>query len=174
MDKQVIASDEELNSITTQIPFKNNPNLFVNLKVVATVDTINASKPYTASYINRTSIWVYYPNTQVFLLIDYNNKTLNQYGFAIYAMQSYSSKIYKDLKYNELIYLSKKLNDTSLVGENILPPLWTYCIVNLDENTYMNVVSIDTAVVIQDSLYNTYNYVSPIFCRFLYESALNQ
>lgn len=168
MDISIVVKNPELNENEINIPFKSNPNLFANLKAVATLNNVEKTNPYIETYVSRSSIWVYYPNTTVYLLVNYNNKTINEFGFAIYAMQTYCNLVDKNLRYDDLIYLTDKLNNKDLVGENVLPPLWTYCIVNLDNTTYMNVVSIDTAVVIQDSLSNTYNYVSPIFCKFLY------
>jgi hypothetical protein len=123
---------------------------------------------YIINTINRNNIWVYYPYTQVYMLINVCDN-VNSYGFSIWIMVGYTTQKYP-LTLELLPYLGSYLVDCNIVGFNILPNNLTYSMINLNSNTYLNVVAVSTAQIMQDALNNTYQYLDPTYCDFLYNN----
>lgn len=162
-------NDELPGDDVIQIPLKRTPMIKINLNKITTIDLINSiNSPYNHLHVKRTNIWVYYPSTTVYLLIK-QNTTDNEYGFSVYAMQTITRKAYP-MTIDILPRLGELLTDPLIVGpNNVLPPDWSFTHVVLNSDTYMNVVSLGSGIIINDSLRNSYNYVDPRFCRFIYD-----
>jgi hypothetical protein len=175
MDLQVVYYDdpERINEAPGEnilyFPFKRAPTLKAAFNKVTTINAISTGgKNYTPFPIMRTNIWVYYPNTTVYLLIHVGTNE-NKYGFSVYAMQTFTRKIYP-MTTDVLYSLGNLLTDSSIVGEaNVLPENWLFSQIKLNSDQYMNVVSINKGIIINDGLKNTYNYVDPEYCDFVYE-----
>ena len=123
---------------------------------------------YIINTINRSNIWVYYPYTQVYMLIHQNDK-LNSYGFSIWILVGYTTQKYP-LTLELLPYLGTYLVDSNIVGLNTLPNDLIYSMINLSSDTYLNVVALSKAQIMQDALNNTYQYLDPTYCDFLYNN----
>lgn len=131
--------------------FSNNQNISVAYQLICSSFAYPESSFYEISgIVERINVWIYYPNSIVYLLIDSNNKK-------IFAMQSYTTNL---VNYNELIYLSNKLK---------LPNNWIYAYINLDNDKYLLLTSNEDAEVIKDDLYNAYQYVKHSDAPFLYK-----
>ena len=140
----------------------------MTLSVPFLVSTASGEKhsAYTTSTVKRTNMWVYYPMSTVYLLVQ-TGIDFNEYGFAVYAMQSFNSQNYP-MKQSILPYLGSLLSDATVV-DTVLPAGWAYAETVLDSCTYMNVVSTGEARMVLDGVGNSYSYVDPIFCRYIYE-----
>lgn len=137
------------------VPFKSNENLKAVFKFTAQVTPSNG-KPYTISEVTRQTIWIYKPQTPVYMLINTSNNTLN-----IYVMQSYTNQELKHLNQTNLPYLGSKLK---------LPEGWIFAYMILDTETYLKVVSTETAYLVQDDAKNSYQYLDPLYAPWLYQN----
>lgn len=159
MDFNVKIQDTSLTqfniSYYKSIPFKKNYNLKATFQIGDSVQS-SSTLPYTKSTINRSSIWSYYPNTTIYLLIN----IISSVNLEIYVMQSFCNQIDKTLNINNLVYLSNKL---------LLPPGWIYTYLILDSDSYLNVVNVTSGTVLQDDLNNTYTLLDPKYASWLYE-----
>jgi len=157
MDRQIQLTTEPPSGIPSYIsvPFNNNKYLTTKLKWTATT-TNSSGIPYNEIPVQRKTIFVYYPSTTIFLLVNHN---ING-QIKIYVMQSINNQ--NDLNINILNaqYLSTKL---------ILPSGWIFSTMNLDKDTYLKVISTDVAFLVSDSLGNSYQYLEPKYCSWIYE-----
>ena len=142
---------------------KDNPetlDLYVSLKKMTTLSMNQSSDSYTEKQVDRTSVFVYYPKTTIYLLINTIEKK-------IYCMQSMTNQEKKGLNTDQtnLVYLKNKLT---------LPPGWMYSVCMMDKNTYLVLVSNKDhyAKVINDDLNDSYQYVRPEEAPFLYSELL--
>jgi hypothetical protein len=147
--------------------FIDNSNLkFAIAKCVSFI--YQPSGPYSPIQVNRYNIWVYYPYTQVYMLIN-SSDTRNSYGFSIWIMQGYTTQKYP-VTIDLLPLLNTYLTNKDIVGSDTPPSNWSYSYTNLAINTFLNVTAIGEAYIIQDGLNNTYQYLDPTYCNFLYEN----
>lgn len=179
MDRQIVLiPDPPINTPSyITVPFKKNKCLTTKLKWVATVTKVSGAKPYNEITVNRKSIFVYYPLRTLFLLVNntcnnsskiecltnvlFTNKTCNNLSqIKIYVMQSINNQIDPNINLLNAQYLSTKLT---------LPPGWIFSTINLDTDTYLKVVSTNKAYVLGDSLGNTYQYLDPKYCPWIYK-----
>jgi hypothetical protein len=154
MDRIIIFPEELPEGIISVIsfPFKNNNNINCNLRYAATLFVINQDL-YSEVKVNRNSMFIYYPETTVFMLINKSNLT------KIYIMFALSNTIDTNLNTFNAQYLNSKLD---------LPEGWLFTTMTLDNNTYLKVVAKDFATVIKDNLNNTYQYLEPKYAPWLY------
>ena len=137
-----------------QVRFSNYPKLGCPLKWTAQVIPSD-SDSYSISQITRNTIWVYEPNKPVYLLINFIDNNPN-----IYVMQSLNLQTFDNLSVNNVDYIGKFLN---------LPENWVWTTIILDDETFLKVVSVGTAYLVQDSLGNSYQYLDPKYAPWLYE-----
>ncbi len=137
------------------VPFKNNPSITTKLKWTASVKTESTSA-YQESFVTRKTIWVYNPLTTVYLLVNHTSS-----GIKIYVMQSLDNASDPENNTLNAQYLSTKL---------ILPPGWIFSTMNLAEDTYLKVVAKENAVLVRDSLGNSYQYLEPKYAPWIYEN----
>jgi len=135
------------------VKFKQNPKLKATFKFTAQVLPSNGE--YSVSQVTRQTIWVYNPQTPVYLLINTSGSVLS-----IYVMQSYTNQVYSDLNQTNLPYLGSRMD---------IPKGWTFAYIILDIDTYLKVVSTETAYLVQDSAKNSYQYLDPLYAPWLYE-----
>ena len=166
----------------------NNPDylyfqLKQSLEIIAYKKSVSLAvgssfAPYYPHYMNRTNIFVYHPYTTVYILIIANspnnpNPVSNDYGFTIWVMEGYCTITYP-LTPNTLQYLSSYLQDESIVGDgNTLPSYVASAFVTLDNTTYLNVCAQNQGYIVNDSLQNTYCYLDPTWCNWLYTNIQN-
>ena len=133
----------------------------------------SSNPPYTIQFVNENSIYYYYANTIVYLLIDYTNTQNTSYGFTIYIMQSYSSNVSTAVNFDELPLLYPLLVDETIVGAgNTLPSNWAYSYYIVPNNESIQAVAVGTIYKTRDGLLNAYIYLSPTYCNKLYESIM--
>lgn len=137
------------------IPFKNINNIFCTFNWVAQVIPSNGN-PYTISQIQRKTIWVYKPKTEIYMLINISNGNLK-----IYVMQSFTNQIDQNLNPTNINYMGNKLS---------LPIGWLWTSLVLNYDTYLKVVSTGTAYLVQDNLKNSYEYLDPKYAPWLYSN----
>ena len=132
-------------------------DLYVQLKKMTTLSMLQSSELYTEKQVDRTSVFIFYPKTTVYLLINTINKK-------IYCMQTMTNQTKEGTTINEtnLIYLKHKLN---------LPNGWMYSLCMMDKDTYLILVSDKNhrAKVINDDFNNSYQYIRPEEAPFLYK-----
>jgi len=132
-------------------------NLKGKLKKVTTLSMSQSGKPYTETQVDRTSAFVYYPRTTMYLLMDTVNRK-------VYAMQTSSTQKQTgdDFYETNLVNIKQRLK---------LPPGWTFTVATLDSKTFVGLISNPEhrAKVIQDDLANSYQYVRPEEASFFYE-----
>lgn len=139
-----------------------NPNdktkkMDVKVKLLKlTTLVVESEDYYVEKQVDRTSLFIYFPYTCVYLLIDSINKK-------IYCMQSLTNNGDKeDVTPDNIIYLGNKLT---------LPEGWLFTICNLSDKCLMLSSNIDhRAKVVNDSYGNSYQYVRNEEALFLYES----
>lgn len=132
-------------------------NLKGKLKKVTTLSMSQSGKPYTETQVDRTSAFIYYPRTTMYLLMDTVNRK-------VYAMQTSSTRKQTgdDFYETNLVNIKQRLN---------LPAGWTFAVAALDSKTFVALISNadHRAKVIQDDLANSYQYVRPEEASFLYD-----
>ena len=119
---------------------------------------------YVSGTVYRNNMWIYYPYTQIYVLIR-SNDNINSYGFSIWVLQSYTNQIDETLTLNTLPYIG------TILANNLTKPLPSnicFSVINLSQ--YLNSSSIGNIYVMQDSLNNTYQYIDPTYCNFLYNN----
>lgn len=146
--------------------FTTSNTIFPIAKVESSTTGGGGSNPYVAGPVYRTNMWIYYPYTQIYVLIR-SNDNMNSYGFSIWVMQSYTNQIDTTLTLNTLPYIGTILANNSTP----LPSNMCFSIINLSQ--YLNTTSIGNVDVMQDTLNNTYQYLDPTYCNFLYENIVN-
>ena len=157
----------------------NQSNDVIAYKKAESLSISSTATNYEPHLINRTNIFVYYPNTTVYILIILNSGgnpypvPSNSYGFTIWVMEGYSTETYPLTK-NTLQYLSSYLQNTSIVGAgNTLPSYVTSAFVTLDTTTYLNVCAQNQGYIVNDALQNNYCYLDPTWCNWLYINIQN-
>ena len=129
--------------------------------------------PYTLQMVNENSIYYYYANQVVYLLIDYTNNLNTSYGFTIYIMQSYCNQVTKNVNMSNLNMLYDLLIDEQVVGSGkTLPSNWCYASYNIPNPELIQAVSAGIIYKTRDGLSNAYVYLDPKYCNKLYESTL--
>ena len=98
---------------------------------------------------------MYEPLKPVYVLVNFINNVPN-----IYVMQSLNLQKDINLSVNNVDYIGRFLN---------LPSNWLWASILLDSDTYLKVVSVGEALVTEDSLGNTYEYLDPTYAPWLYE-----
>ena len=136
------------------VRFKNYPKLRANFKFTAQL-TPGSGKPYTVSQVSRQTIWIYKPQLPVYMLINNEDDVLS-----IYVMQSYTNQVLTDLNPSNLTYLGSKLK---------LPKGWIFAYTILDSETYLKVVSVGTAYLVQDDAKNSYQYLDTLYAPWFYQ-----
>ena len=118
---------------------EENTKYFGNLEMrkLATVDQIDASKSYTEVVVIRDNTWKFDKDNEIYVLSDPSGNK--------YVMQSFSQILDKDLEESDLSDLRHKID---------LPSGWKYEVEILDENLFVHANG--NAIVIQDNLFNTY------------------
>ena len=118
---------------------EENTKYFGNLEMrkLATVEQIDASKPYTEVVVMRDNTWKFDKDNEIYELSDPSGNK--------YVMQSFSQILDKDLEESDLSDLRHKID---------LPSGWRYEVEILDENLFVHANG--NAIVIQDNLFNTY------------------
>lgn len=156
MDKMCqLLNDIPLNTpLYVGVRFVSFPHVESRLKWIAEVSLNKQSCPYTIHYVKRKTIFVYEPNKPVYMLINFLNGNPH-----IYVMQSLNLQTFE----NNVDYIGKLLE---------LPENWLWTSMILDSDTYLKVVSCDTASLIQDSLGNSYQYLESKYAPWLYEQCL--
>jgi hypothetical protein len=134
--------------------FKNSTISVAYELICSSIPNLDPKNYEFAGIVERINSWIYYPNSNIYLLIDTNDKK-------IYAMQTFTSEI---VTYDELIVLNTRLT---------LPEGWIYCYLTLDNNQYFFVTSNKDAKVIKDNLENGYQYVKYEDAPFLYDKYLS-
>lgn len=138
----------------------NSPvlNLRSTLAKVTTLAMNQAGGAYKETQVDRTSIFVYYPNTTLYLLVDTNTQK-------IYVMQTTSNRTQSgdEIYQTNYVYLKQKLS---------LPAGWMFAVAALKSNTPLLLISNadHRARVIQDDFSDSYQYVRPEEAPFLYEA----
>ncbi len=158
----VLEDTEEFPSIK-KINFKDKStgeklNCSVKIKKITSLSASQSSELYTEKQIDRSSIFVYYPKTTIYILADTINKK-------IYVMQTCSNaNNLGDFKFSDetLPFLGDKLN---------LPYGWIYTNVSLDTFTCIFLISTaeHRAKVINDDFDNSYQYAREEEAQFLYD-----
>lgn len=175
-DKRFYMCDQQIwitKDKTSDIPeylnfhFKNCDAAICTLPNINKIPSI-ISSPYTESQVTRKSVFTYYPSRPVSFLMDYRNKTKNEYGFAIYIMQSYC-KQKLPLTNDQLAQLGSILSNEHATNGNTLPQDVVYAYSILSPSTTLYVVSDSTAYLMNDALNNTYVYLDPKYSSVLYE-----
>lgn len=132
-------------------------DLYVQLKKMTTLSMLQSNELYTEKQVDRTSAFIFYPKTTVYILINTIDKK-------IYCMQTMTNQTKEGTTINEtnLIYLKHKLN---------LPNGWMYSLCMMDKDTYLILVSDKNhrAKVINDDFNNSYQYIRPEEAPFLYK-----
>ena len=141
--------------LTIQARFKNYPKIGCPLKWTAQKNLITGSNPYTIAKIFRRTVWVYEPVKPVYILVNFTNNIPS-----IYVMQSLNLQKDISLSVNNVDYIGRFLN---------LPKDWLWASIILERDTYLKVVSDGEALVVEDSLGNTYEYLDPKYAPWLYE-----
>lgn len=130
--------------------------MFLKAKTIAAQE-----EPYTTKEIIRNTIYIYYPNSAIYCLVD----TINN---RIYAMQTGNNQ---------------KTGTTPLTPENImytqqlitLPPGFLFLCTQLSGSETVLCVSSpgSPAVLMQDTIGNSYQLTDPFFAKPLYDSYKN-
>ena len=156
MDLQIYAIVDDINPdflFYKQYEFIENTNIseIFQKKGYSTYD----STLYFENTLHRQSVWVYYPSTIVYCLVQKN-------PLKIYAMQTYSNQYDTSINPTNLSYLAEKL---------ILPDGWIYSYICLDKKTYLCVPTNTEgeAFAVTDNLYNTYQYIDETYAPWLYK-----
>jgi hypothetical protein len=134
--------------------FNNYPQLGMTLKWTAST-ILNDSSPYEITQVNRSTCYVYNPDTIVYLLVDLNSSYLQ-----IYVLQSLNLQTFENESVNNIDYIGNKLD---------LPKNWLWTSIKLDSNTFLKVASNGTAFIVQDNLGNSYQYLDSKYAPWLYE-----
>lgn len=121
---------------------------------------------YTDISVIRNTIYVYYPSTVIYSLVDSINKK-------IYVMQSGTNQVLFPYSGNQRI-LSHPLtynNMASITKYLKLPVGMSFMMVKISDNSTLIVYSSskNNAIIMQDNLRNTYQYVEERYGRFLYD-----
>ncbi len=157
MDRQiqVVNTPPDNTSLFISLQFKKSQCLTTKLRWTASLQ-IGNGQPYTESLISRRTIFVYNPLTTVYMLVNYDCVDIK-----IYVMQSINNQNNSNISTLNAQYLSEKL---------ILPPGWFFTVMNLDKDTYLKVVSTDTAKLVTDSLGNSYQYLNKKYAPWIYDN----
>ena len=146
--------------ITKTFSFKNvNNNIVQTMELKATVTpTNNQSNSYTISTVKRNTIYIYYPSTIIYCLVDSINKK-------IYVMQSGNNQKSSNNKLTpeNMVNIETSLN---------LPEGYLFLTCQIPNNETLVVLSTPKkpAEIIEDDLGNTYQLADKNYSKFLYSN----
>lgn len=141
--------------------FKNalDSNIVQRMELKAST-VVGSGDPYTVSTVNRNTIYVYYPSSILYCLIDTNTKQ-------IYVMQTGNNQKtgLHPLTPENMIFTQQLLGDS-------LPEGFIFTSTQLGNNDTVLVVSspLSPAQLIQDSLGNSYQLALPEYAKVLYDA----
>jgi hypothetical protein len=144
---------------TKYLSFKTNneTNLYIDFELT-NITTAGSQEYYSEAVTQRQNKWIYYPHTMIYYLVNLNDTT----NIKIYVMQTYCTRIKSDLNSNNLCYINDYIKDT-------LPRGWIFSYMLLGSENYLTINCYGEAIVLNDSLINTYEYVYPSTASFLYD-----
>ena len=146
------------------LSFKTNNDSKLYIKFELTnITTAGSQAYYSEAVTQRQNKWVYYPYTMIYYLVNLNDIT----NIKIYVMQTYCCRIKSDLNANNLCYIKDYIKDT-------LPTGWIFSYMLLGSENYLTINCYGEAIVLNDSLINTYEYVYPSTAPFLYNMVNSQ
>jgi len=146
--------------IEKNIKFKTKNNFYQKMFLKAKTSIDNNTFPYVETIVYRETVYVYYPSYMIYCLVDVKMEK-------IYIMQSGNNQLTKEtpLTYSNMIFNLNYLN---------LPPNFLFLTVQLNNTQTICVVSTlnEPAILIQDNMYNTYQFTNKKYSEFLYQQFL--